>query len=504
MNIDLPWSSSPRVSVIIPATASLDLLLAALRSLSRHAPRHISMETIVVLNDSVAEHASYLREFVNGVVLIPSEVNLGFAGAANRARRVARGDLLILLHDDAEIEPGWLEALIDAADTHPEAGAIGGKVLFPDGQLQNAGMVLWRDATSSTPWAGQTPPSTAFDEARAVDYCGSSSLLVRSEIWDAIGGLDEQFYPVYYVDTDLAMSVRQLGRVVLYQPASQIRHHRSASTSPRWKEFVSARNRRLFREKWGSVLDQQEPADKLDMPAAILRATARAASFVTTTVPRAATSRALTAVAPAPPDTVYLQKERVLLNAYAAHLVERVDEVEHQLEMAVSATVQAETELAELRAKSVYLLGTPLSFATRGGVYQYQFTGGYGAEDWGLWLGADPFRVLLPIAFDSLVDGSGNQFSVQVDAVPFLGASRLVSPLCVSVNGEKVIEINETRGGRQHYEGLTAPHELRTHNLIVTIEGARAVTPTSLGLQRDDRPLSVGIVGLTIGRQPHR
>ena len=508
MKIDLPWSSSPRVSVIIPATASLDLLLATLRSIARNAPRHIPIETIVVLNASVAQHVDAVNELVNGVLLIPSQVNLGLAGAGNRGRSVARGDLLVVLHDDAEIEPGWLEALVDTADAHPEAGAIGGKVLFPDGRLQNAGMVLWRDATSSPPWTGEAPPSTAFDEARAVDYCGTSSLLVRADVWDAIGGMDEQFYPVYYVDVDLAMSIRGLGRVVLYQPASQIRHHRGASSGRRRQAFVAARNRQLFIDKWGPALDQYEPADHADMAAAIQRATARAAAFAASQLPRPTLGRDLTlhsparAVVSALPDMAYLHKERALLDAYVAHLEERVDEVESQLQLAAFATAKAETELAELRATSVYLLGTPLSFAAHGTVYRYQFSGGHGAEDWGLWLGAEAFRVVLPIAQDDSVGVAEERFVVQLDAVPFLTAGRQVSPLRVSVNAETLIQVDETQAGVRHYEALTSPQTSRTANLVVTIEGANAVTPASLGVNLDPRPLSVGIVALTISEAP--
>ena len=97
-----------------------------------------------------------LRDAVKGVEVIASTVNLGLSGALNRGRSLARGEFLVTLHDDAEVETGWLEALVESARTHPEAGAVGGKVLFPDGRLQNAGMILWRDGITSL-GAGITP-----------------------------------------------------------------------------------------------------------------------------------------------------------------------------------------------------------------------------------------------------------------------------------------------------------------------------------------------------------
>jgi hypothetical protein len=84
-------------------------------------------------------------------------------------------------------------------------------------------------------------------------------------------------YPVNYVDVDLAMAMRKLGFLVLYQPNSRIRHHQSASTEPRLKEFLIRRNRRLFLEKWGAALENHEPYEC--SPAAAERASARAEIF---------------------------------------------------------------------------------------------------------------------------------------------------------------------------------------------------------------------------------
>jgi GT2 family glycosyltransferase len=275
MTIALPTASEPVVSLIIPATASLDFLLACLRSLQRFAPADLPFETIVVLNNATAEKQALLRSAASGILVAASADNLGFAGSANRGRSLARGTYLVLLHDDAEIEDGWLQALVQTARDHPEAGAVGSKVCDLDGRLQNAGMILWSDATTSPPWIGSPPSADAFDRLRAVDYCGSSSLLVRADAWDAVGGLDENFYPVYYVDVDLCLALRQRGYRVLYQPLARIRHHRSASTQPDFRTFVVRRNRARFLQKWQQALTQQE-APRAGSEQAISRAIARA------------------------------------------------------------------------------------------------------------------------------------------------------------------------------------------------------------------------------------
>jgi GT2 family glycosyltransferase len=273
MSIDLPLSDAPRVSVIIPSSTRIDLLRACLRSLARFGPTSIPYETIVV---ATSEVESQLRGSVTGIQLVSSRVNLGMAGAGNRGRALARGELLILLHDDAEIEAGWMEALVETADAHPEAGAIGGKALFPDGRLQSEGAILWRTGQVSLTWVGE---ALSFNRLRAVDVCGTSSLLVRAALWDLVGGLDEQFYPVYYVEVDLGMAIREHGFIVLYQPNSCIRHHQGASTNNYdFKLFVFHRNRLLLVKKWGAALNNQEPFES-DSPAAVERALARAEIF---------------------------------------------------------------------------------------------------------------------------------------------------------------------------------------------------------------------------------
>jgi GT2 family glycosyltransferase len=281
MSIDLPLSATPRVSVIIPSSTRHNPLHACLRSLARFGPATIPYETIVVLSEATREAEARLRGAATGIQVVSSPVNLGLAGAGNRGRAFARGDLLILLHDDAEIEPGWMEALVKTADRHPEAGAIGGKALYPDGRLQLAGGILWQNGNVSGPWAaGERPPPTAFDRLRAVDFCGSSSLLVRATLWDYIGGLDEQFYPVAHVDVDLSMAIRKLGFVVLYQPNSRIRHYTSASTTNlSFRSVLNRYHRRLLLKKWGAALENHEPWKGADSPAAFERALARAEIF---------------------------------------------------------------------------------------------------------------------------------------------------------------------------------------------------------------------------------
>jgi hypothetical protein len=186
-----------------------------------------------------------------------------------------------------------------------------------------------------------------FDRLRAVDYCGTSSLLVRAAAWDAVGGLDERFYPAYYVDVDLSMALRQIGLAVLFQPRSRIRHYQGASTNPRFRSFVSQRNRLLFMEKWSCALQAQEPPER-ESPAAVERALARAEALAARL--RQGPPARFEPLTKAPFDPVlqgrcHFEKSRALQEAYVAHLEKDRDEWRH-------TALAQRRELANHRARS--------------------------------------------------------------------------------------------------------------------------------------------------------
>lgn len=273
--IDLQSSSHPRASILIASSSRTDLLIDCLSAIAKNGSRSIPHETIVVLNGVADDAAEALQQRVSGVTLLQSPINLGLSGASNLARAHARGELLILLHDDAEIEPGWLEALVGAAEADPHAGAIGSRILFPDGRLQHAGSLLWQDGTTHSLTG---PPAHDDELRRPVDYAGTCSLLIRAKVWDAFGGLDEQFFPAYYIDVNLALSVRAAGYNVVIEPRSVVRHHSGSSANRVARHFYWHTNRQLLLAKWRDALTQYSPRPDPVTDAAIGEALQRAAA----------------------------------------------------------------------------------------------------------------------------------------------------------------------------------------------------------------------------------
>ncbi len=269
--ITLPTSDAPRVSVIVLSMHSPWLLAECLASVAAHGGSRVPYEVIVVCNGATPDLVLFAQRKLVGARVVVSEVNLGFGGGNTYAAKLARGEFLLLLNDDVVVEPGWLDALVAAADEHPESAAIGSRILFPGGELQEAGSILWADGSTMPIGRALPADSQAFLYRRHVDYVSACSLLVRKAAFDAAGGFDRRYYPAYYEDVDLCLALRGLGHRVLYEPASQIRHHESQSTENRFKEFLFKRNGAAFREKWADVIAGQEPADPTN-DAAVARA----------------------------------------------------------------------------------------------------------------------------------------------------------------------------------------------------------------------------------------
>jgi GT2 family glycosyltransferase len=269
----LPTVADPMVSVIVLAYRKHELLRDTLRSLAR-LDASVPFETVVLLNEATPEIVDLLDRGVRGARVEVSEVNLGFAGGCNRAATIARGEHLVFLNDDVEVQPGWLDALVTAFDTVPDTGVVGSRVLFPDGVLQEAGCVVWSDGVTEQVGRGLPPDTPAYAERRRVDYVSACSMLVSRETWDAVGGFDESYFPGYYEDVDFCFAAAAKGWSILYEPASLLVHAESATLELDAKMVLVERHRAQFRERWADRLARME--ERSDDPDALARAVARA------------------------------------------------------------------------------------------------------------------------------------------------------------------------------------------------------------------------------------
>ncbi|MEN6631436.1 MAG: glycosyltransferase family 2 protein [Candidatus Polarisedimenticolia bacterium] len=247
-------SSTPRVSIVMPLFNRAELTRACAAALFGLEER-AAFELLLVDNGSSDATPRLVRELAAAdprVRALRNAKNVGFARACNQGAAAARGRDLLFLNNDTEPLAGWLDALVAVLDDDPSVGAVGARLLYPDGTIQHAGVLIaefpgvdpLRAVHVYARARGDAPEVLERREYQAVT---AAAALVRRATFEALGGFDEEYWNGYE-DIDLCFRIRERGERVVYEPRSVIVHHESQSGPERFRGV--ARNVRRLHERW--------------------------------------------------------------------------------------------------------------------------------------------------------------------------------------------------------------------------------------------------------------
>jgi GT2 family glycosyltransferase len=217
---------------------------------------------VIIADDASSDETAAVFGAIGGVVRCATQrANQGFIGNCNIAAREARGRYVVLLNNDTFVLDGWLNELLAPFERFAGVGLTGSKLLMPDGTLQEAGGIIWRDASGWNFGRNQDPTLPEFNYVKDVDYASGASIAVPKKVWDEIGGFDERYRPAYFEDSDLAFTLRAKGLRTLYAPASPLIHHEGVSNGTDLAAGIKAHqvsNAPKFISKWQHVLEAEQ------------------------------------------------------------------------------------------------------------------------------------------------------------------------------------------------------------------------------------------------------
>ncbi|WP_068825958.1 glycosyltransferase [Pseudomonas sp. BMS12] len=254
----------PLVSIIIPTKDQLPVLQRCVESLLERT-HYSNYEVLIVDNASQTPEAlswlaavEQMGEDKVRVLRYPHPFN--YSAINNMAAREARGEYLVLLNNDtAIISETWLDELLNHAQ-RPEVGVVGAKLLYPDGKIQHAGVVLGLRGPADHPFIGEPMDAPGYMQRLQVDQNYSAvtaaCLMIRKSVYEEVDGLDELSFKVSYNDVDLCLKVREAGHLIVWTPHAVVMHEGSVSQTRIDPKAADAKRKRfageqdLMYEKW--------------------------------------------------------------------------------------------------------------------------------------------------------------------------------------------------------------------------------------------------------------
>lgn len=256
--MEFPLYAHPIVSIIIPVYNEFDYTYNCLKSILKNSG-DIAYE-ILIANDCSTDVTKEVGKIAKNVRLITTEKNVRFLLNCNHAAQYAKGKYILFLNNDTQVQGNWLGPLVNLIEQDERIGMVGSKLVYPDGFLQEAGGIVWKDGSAWNYGNRKSPEDPEYNYVKEVDYISGAAIMIRKALWEEIGGFDERFAPAYYEDTDLAFEVRRKDYKVFYQPLSVAVHFEGVSNGTDiesgLKQYQKV-NYQKFYDKWKDILNKE-------------------------------------------------------------------------------------------------------------------------------------------------------------------------------------------------------------------------------------------------------
>ena len=245
-------TETKKISIIIPVRDRIDLLARCLESVTDKTS-YAPYEIVVVDNDSKSEEArEYFSRLKHRVLHYNGPFN--YSAINNFAVEQTNSPWLLFLNDDIEvIENDWLTIMAEHVQ-RPEVGAVGPRLLYPDDTVQHAGVVMGVGGIAEHAFRGLPAESPGvcrqLQVTRNYSAVTGACLLTRREVFQEVGGFDEEKLPVTFSDVDLCLKMRRAGYLIVYTPFAKLYHHESGTR----RQSVEPPETGVMQERWAEIL----------------------------------------------------------------------------------------------------------------------------------------------------------------------------------------------------------------------------------------------------------
>ncbi len=237
-----------KVSIIIPTYNNLSYTKKCLKAIREKTKKDL-YEMIVVDNASTDGTQSFLKD-QKDITYILNKQNNNFSGACNQGAHIAKNEVLLFLNNDTEVHDNWLIPIINVLKKEKMIGAVGAKLLFPNGTIQHAGVAIFDSKVPEHIYRLSPANKKYVNKKRTFQAVSAACIAIPKKVFDLVGGFDE-YYKNGYEDMDLCLKIGKAGYKIIYEPKSVVTHHESISLD---RHRYTIRNLDLFISRWWETL----------------------------------------------------------------------------------------------------------------------------------------------------------------------------------------------------------------------------------------------------------